>query len=80
VTGLTGVEAAIRNEPFLKEFAVRLPKPATEVRDALIDRGFLAGAPAPWVDEATLIVAVPERRPKEQIAALAAAMGEVLTS
>ena len=29
--------------PFFKEFALRLPRPADEVRDALIDRGFLAG-------------------------------------
>jgi glycine dehydrogenase subunit 1 len=80
LTGLAGVEAAFPGEPFFKEFTVRLPKRATEVRDALIDRGFLAGVPAPWVDEATLIVAVTERRTKEEIDALAAAMEEVLAS
>jgi glycine dehydrogenase subunit 1 len=80
LTGLTGVEAAFPGAPFFKEFTVRLPKAATEVRDALIDRGFLAGVPAPWVDEVTLIVAVTERRTKEEIDALAGAMGEVLVS
>ena len=80
LTGPAGVEAAFPGEPFFKEFAVRLPKPATEVRDALIDRGFLAGVPAPWVDDRTLIVGVTERRTKEEIDALAAAMGEVLAS
>jgi glycine dehydrogenase subunit 1 len=80
LTGLAGVEAAFPGEPFFKEFAVGLPKPAATVRDALIDRGFLAGVPAPWVDDATLIVAVTERRTKEEIDALAAAMEGVLAS
>ncbi|HEY6680611.1 MAG TPA: glycine dehydrogenase, partial [Actinomycetota bacterium] len=80
LTGLAGVEAAFPGEPFFKEFAVHLTKPAAEVRDALIDRGFLAGIPAPWVDGGTLIVAVTERRTKEEIDAFAGAMREVLAS
>jgi glycine cleavage system P protein (glycine dehydrogenase) subunit 1 len=80
LTGLATVEPAFPGEPFFKEFAVRLPRPAIEVRDALIDRGFLAGVPATWVDEGTLVVAVTERRTRQEIDALAAAMGEVLAS
>src|SRR5438552_7188561 len=80
LTGLASVEAAFAGEPFFKEFAVRLPRSATEVRDALVDRGFLAGVPAPWVDEETLIVAVTERRTRREIDALAIAMEEVLAS
>jgi glycine dehydrogenase subunit 1 len=80
LTGLPMVEAAFPGEPFFKEFAVRLPRSAAEVRDALIERGFLAGVPAPWLDEGTLIVAVTERRTRQEIDALAAAMGEVLAS
>ncbi|TMK36052.1 MAG: aminomethyl-transferring glycine dehydrogenase subunit GcvPA [Actinobacteria bacterium] len=80
LTSLPTVEAAFPGEPFFKEFAVRVPLPAAEVRDALVDRGFLAGVPAPWVDEGTLLVAVTERRTRPEIDALAAAMGEVLAS
>src|SRR5438477_5472253 len=80
LTGLASVEAAFAGEPFFKEFAVRLPRSATEVRDALVDRGFLAGVPAPWVDDGTLIVAVTERRTRREIDALAIAMEEVLAS
>jgi len=79
-TDLAGVEAAFPGEPFFKEFAVRFPRLAAEVRDALVDRGFLAGVPAPWVDDGTLIVAVTERRTRQEIDALATAMGEVLAS
>ena len=80
LTGLASVEAAFAGEPFFKEFAVRLPRSADEVRDALADRGFLAGMPAPWVDLETLIVAVTERRTRQEIDALATAMEEVLAS
>ena len=80
LTGLASVEAAFPGEPFFKEFAVRLPRSADEVRDALVDRGFLAGVPAPWVDLETLIVAVTERRTRQEIDALATAMEEVLAS
>jgi hypothetical protein len=45
-----------------------------------VDRGFLAGVPAPWVGEDVLLVAVTERRTRSQIDGLAAAMGEVLAS
>jgi glycine cleavage system P protein (glycine dehydrogenase) subunit 1 len=80
LTGLASVEAAFPSEPFFKEFAVRFPRSAAEVRDALVDRGFLAGVPAPWVDDGTLIVAVTERRTRQEIDALATAVEEVLAS
>ena len=57
--------------PFFKEFAVRLPRPAAEVRDALIERGFLAGVPLPDADGHALLVAVTERRTREEIDGLA---------
>ena len=64
--------------PFFKEFALRLPRPADEVRDELIERGFLAGVPLPDADGRALLVAVTERRTKAEIDALAGAMGETL--
>jgi glycine dehydrogenase subunit 1 len=78
LTAIPGVEPAFPGRPFFKEFTVRLPRPAVEIRDAMIDRGFLAGTPAPWAGEGALIVAVTERRTRGEIDALTGALAEVL--
>jgi glycine cleavage system P protein (glycine dehydrogenase) subunit 1 len=74
-----GVELLFGDAPFFKEFAIRLPRPAGEVVDAFVDRGFLAGVPLPDADGHALLVAVTERRSRDDIDALALAMKEVLT-
>jgi glycine dehydrogenase subunit 1 len=73
-----GVEPLFPDAPSFKEFALRLPRPADEVRDELIQRGFLAGVPLPDADGRALLVAVTERRTKAEIDALAGAMREAL--
>ena len=78
LTAVPGVRAAFPDAPFFKEFAIRVPGDAAGVRDALVDRGFLAGVPAPWAGPDVLLVAVTERRSRAQIDALAAALGEVV--
>jgi glycine dehydrogenase subunit 1 len=78
LTEIPGVEPLFGDAPFFKEFAVRLPRPAGEVRDALIERGFLAGVPLPEAEGRALLVAVTERRTKAEIDALASALREVL--
>ncbi|HEX9717889.1 MAG TPA: aminomethyl-transferring glycine dehydrogenase subunit GcvPA [Actinomycetota bacterium] len=78
LTEIPGVDLLFPGAPFFKEFALRLPGPAEEVRDALIQRGFLAGVPLPDADGRGLLVAVTERRTKAQIDALAGAMRAVL--
>jgi glycine cleavage system P protein (glycine dehydrogenase) subunit 1 len=78
LTSIPGVEAAFPDRAFFKEFTLTLPRPAADIVDALVARGFLAGVPAPWVGERALIVAVTERRTRTQIDALAAALVEVL--
>jgi glycine dehydrogenase subunit 1 len=78
LTEIPGVEAAFPGRPFFKEFTVLLPRAAAEVRDAMVDRGFLAGVPAPWAGEGALIVAVTERRTREEIDGLTAALTEEL--
>jgi glycine cleavage system P protein (glycine dehydrogenase) subunit 1 len=80
LTAVPGVEPAFPGRGFFKEFTVRLPRPAVQVRDALVDRGFLAGVPAPWAGEDALIVAVTERRTRREIDALADALSEVLAA
>ncbi len=76
LTEVRGVEPAYPSASFFKEFPIRLTRPAADVRDELLDKGFLAGVPSQ--DEHVLLVAVTERRTKEQIDAFARAMREVL--
>ncbi|HET7929190.1 MAG TPA: aminomethyl-transferring glycine dehydrogenase subunit GcvPA [Actinomycetota bacterium] len=73
-----GVEPLFADAPFFKEFPLRLPRPAEEVRDALMERGYLAGVPLPDAAGHALLVAVTERRTREQIDGLAMALKEVL--
>ena len=80
LTALPGVSRVFPDEPTFKEFAVRLPRPAAEVIDAMLERGFLAGVAMPQAGEDVLVLAVTERRSREEIDGLVAAMGEVLAS
>ncbi len=74
LAAVPGVRLA-HDAPFFKEFAVMLEgRSAADVRGALADRGFLVG---PVLGE-VLLVACTERRTREQIDALAEAIGEVL--
>jgi glycine dehydrogenase subunit 1 len=75
---IPGVEPLFPGAPTFKEFALRLPRPADEVRDELIQRGFLAGVPLTDVNGHALLVAVTERRTKAEIDGLASAMREAL--
>src|SRR6185436_10052533 len=78
VTEVDGVELRFGDAPFFKEFALRLPRPAVAVVDAMLERGFLAGVPLGDEDPETLLVAVTERRTREEIDGLALALKEVL--
>jgi glycine dehydrogenase subunit 1 len=75
---VAGVEPLFGDAPFFKEFPIRLPRPGNEVRDALIERGYLGGVPLPDADGHALLVAVTERRSREEIDGLAMALKEVL--
>jgi glycine cleavage system P protein (glycine dehydrogenase) subunit 1 len=78
LTDVDGVELLHPGAPFYKEFALRLPRPAGRVRDALLDRGILAGVPLDDADGHALLVAVTERRTRSQIDSLASAVQEAL--
>ena len=78
LTEVPGVGPLFGDAPFFKEFPLRLPRPAAEVRDALVERGYLAGVPLPDADGHALLVAVTERRTREEIDGLALALKEVL--
>jgi glycine dehydrogenase subunit 1 len=73
-----GVELLFAGAPFFKEFPIRLPRPAAGVLDELIERGYLAGVALPDADGHALLVAVTERRSREEIDGLALALREVL--
>jgi glycine dehydrogenase subunit 1 len=81
LTALPGVRLAFPDQPFIKEFVVRLPADPAEVCRRLTDHGVLAGLPlagvAPGLEDG-LLVAVTERRSRAEIDHFADAMGEVL--
>jgi glycine dehydrogenase subunit 1 len=78
MTSVDGVAPLFPGAPFFNEFAVRLPVSAAEARDALIDRGFLAGVPLPDHDGRALLVAVTERRTRDEIDGFVDALAEVI--
>ena len=61
--------------PVLREFAVRTPIAASELVDRLTDEGFLAGIA---VDDDALLVAVTERRTREEVDRFAGAVAKVV--
>ncbi|MDP9329567.1 MAG: aminomethyl-transferring glycine dehydrogenase subunit GcvPA [Actinomycetota bacterium] len=80
LASVPGVSMLFPDAPFFKEFALKLPRPAIEVRDALLERGILAGVPLPSFGADVLVVAVTERRGKEEIDRYASALTEVLVT
>jgi glycine dehydrogenase subunit 1 len=78
LTEVPGVELLFPGAPFFKEFALRLPRPAAEVLEGTIERGYLAGVPLPDAEGHGLLVAVTERRTREEIDGLARALKEAL--
>ncbi|HZU78562.1 MAG TPA: aminomethyl-transferring glycine dehydrogenase subunit GcvPA [Acidimicrobiales bacterium] len=70
-----GVEP-LADAPVVREFALRLPQPAERVVERLAEEGFLAGIaldPAYGAADRGLLVAVTERRTREEIDAFASA-------
>ena len=82
LAALKGVE--ILTGSFYNEFAVRLPKPAAAVTEALAERKILGGVPAArlWPGEAALenvlLLAATETNSEDDMDALVAALKEVL--
>ncbi len=87
--GVDGVEA-LTAQPFFREFAIRVSKPAKEVVALMAERDVLAGlsvaqltnGPDPSVEdvESVLLVTVTERRTKDEIDQYVDALREVLKS
>lgn len=83
LAGIDGV--ALMTERFFNEFALRLPKPATETVERLAGMGILGGVPAARLYpeaadlENVLLVAVTEACTEEDIEALAIGLREALS-
>jgi glycine dehydrogenase subunit 1 len=77
IAALPGYSLAF-DGPFFHEFAVRTPKSGTALRDALLDRGFLAGIPLDGLAgvEHGLLLCVTEQNGKEDIDALVESLRE----
>jgi glycine dehydrogenase subunit 1 len=77
---IEGVEA-VGGDAFFNEFVIKLPGDAAEIVGKLIDKGFAAGFPLGRYYEDRkdqLLVAVTEKRTREEIKALANALEGVL--
>ena len=81
LSAVPGVSLAYPDQPFVKEFVLRLPADPAEVCGRLADRGWLAGLPlgglAPALSDG-LLVAVTERRTRAEIDGMAEALAGVL--
>lgn len=81
--GVPGV-TPLADAPVLREFALRLPVAADVVVERLAEEGFLAGIPLEATytggDDRGLLVAVTERRTRDEIDAFAAAFDKAVRS
>jgi glycine dehydrogenase subunit 1 len=80
LTEIDGVSLLHPDAPFFKEFALRVPGRADRIVADLVERGFLGGVPFPREGDDVLLVAVTERRTREQIDGFAEAMAAVLVA
>lgn len=80
ITAIPGVEPRF-NRRFFNEFAVTLPKDASEVVSALVDQGIAAGFPVSRYYEGmenVLLLAFTEKRTKEEIDIMVARLESIL--
>jgi glycine dehydrogenase subunit 1 len=71
---IDGVEPATAATPVVREFAVRTPVPPDVVVERMAEEGYLAGVPAgPEYDGEPLLVAVTEKRTRDEIDGFVAA-------
>lgn len=78
-----GFATLLNAAPTFNEFAVRLPRNAAQVIDEMSSKGFLAGLPLASLGaggENDLLIAVTERRTREDLDAFASALEEIACS
>jgi glycine dehydrogenase subunit 1 len=81
LTAVKGVKPRFQAKWFFNEFVIELPANAAEIAGKLIEKGFAAGFPLSRYYEGmenSLLIAVTEKRTKQQIGMLAEALEAVL--
>ena len=81
LTAIDGVNPRFTDKWFFNEFVLELPCPAVDVVGALIEKGFAAGFPLSRYYESmenALLIAVTEKRTREEIGILAETLESVL--
>jgi glycine dehydrogenase subunit 1 len=78
LTELRGVSLLHPGARFFKEFALRVPGHADRVVEGLVEHGYLGGVAFPRAGDDVLLVAVTERRTREQIDGLVTALEAVI--
>lgn len=76
ITALDGYNLRC-DQPFFKEFVVDTPRPPAEVIEKLNERGFLAGVDLSRFGDQGLMIAVTEKRSKEEIDALVSELANI---
>ncbi len=79
LTEIDGIDLLFPAAPFFKEFTVTLPRKAIDVRDALLEHGFLGGVPMADAGGHAMSIAVTERRSKGEIDRFCEALELVLS-
>ena len=81
LTAIPGVEPRFNTKWFFNEFVLRLPSNAADVIGKLIEKGLAAGFPLSRYYEGmenSILIAVTEKRTKQQIGMLAESLEAVL--
>lgn len=74
IKGVTGVFDA----PFFREFVVNLPVPAEDAERVLAEKGYLAGLPVPGLGDGAMLLAVTEKRTREEIDGFVCALADFI--
>ena len=64
---ISGVSRIFGNTPFFREFAISFPVSSIELRDRMIEHGFLAGVPVVELGDGAMLVTVTEKRTRDEI-------------
>ncbi len=74
---IPGVSRVFENTPFFREFAISFPISSIELRDRMIEHGFLAGLPIVELGEGAMLITVTEQRTRDEIDRYVRAAAEI---
>ncbi|MEN8209118.1 MAG: aminomethyl-transferring glycine dehydrogenase subunit GcvPA [Candidatus Fermentibacteria bacterium] len=74
---IPGVTRIFEKTPFFREFIISFPISSIELRDLMIERGFLAGLPIAPLGEGAMLVTATEKRTRDEIDRYVIAAAEI---